>query len=243
MRSTLPILLLLNAALACGPLAQPRTPTPDAAASKDAAKPEAASPAETAVEARAEVIDSSWYQDAAGKPVFIGLLRNSGDIDLQLVEVIVTLRDGSGVVVSTETGFTVLDVVRAGETAPFQVLFFNDPGTWTEYEIAVQAYPATGILHTYRDFDVLSVQVRAIEYGRYVAAGELLNSGQSAAQYVQVTVMAFDAPGRLIGFASGYAALNALAPGETSPFEVTFYEPLNGEIDHVETIVEGILSE
>ncbi len=185
----------------------------------------------------AEVSDVSYYTDSIGGVHFVGLVNNIGRSDLMLVEVIVNLRDQGGTLVASSSGYAALQVVRSGETSPFEVLVFNAPKEWAKYEVAVQGLEAAFITPI-RTFELISSKGTAGSFGMYTIVGEIKNTGEQPAAYVQVAALLYDASNKLIGVQTTFAQLDKIPPGGTSAFEI-LVGSTGGKIDHFTLLFEG----
>ncbi len=194
-----------------------------------------------APQTKVDVLESNWYTDSIGTLYFIGIIKNSGNVDLEFTEAIATLRDDSGTLVGSASSFSTLDIIRPGEISPFKILFLNTPANWTKYEIVVQGQEAS-FLSSYRDFEIVSSQGKTADFGVYTIVGEVKNIGNKDAEFVEIIAIMYDANGKIIGTESTFAKLDKVVAGSTSPFEVLVLSIADGAIDHYDLIVEGTAS-
>jgi len=188
---------------------------------------------------QAEVVDINWYPDSIGNLYFVGIIKNTGTADIGLPKITVTLRDSAGAMVGSTSGFSCLDIVPVGEISPFRVIFPDAPKAWATHEVVVQADEAT-YYTSIREFEVVSSQGKEDPYGIYTITGELRNTGASDAESVEVDVVAYNASGQILGVEVGFAELDVVPAGGTSPFEVMLFSHVEGEIDHYDLYVEGL---
>jgi hypothetical protein len=185
----------------------------------------------------AEVAAINWYIDDVGYLSFVGVVRNTGTVSLEYVKPVVTLRDAQGAVVASEFTFTDLDVIEPGEMSPFILVFIDDVGGWTEYEVTVEAEEAL-YFEPYKDLEIISHNGRVDEYANYVVQGEVKNIGSEDAVFVGISAAFYDADNNIVATVYAFTTDHTVAAGGTSPFEIIAYEAA-GEIDHYELYVEG----
>lgn len=68
--------------------------------------------------------------------------------------------------------------------------------------------------------EVLSWSWKQTELGYYQAVGELLNTGDRNAEFVECIVTWYSQSGEIVGTDFSYAMLDIIRPGEKSPFKV-----------------------
>jgi len=74
--------------------------------------------------------------------------------------------------------------------------------------------------------------------GCYIVAGEVINTGSTNANFVNVTVKFYDSYGEILGTMSSPIARRILYPGEKSPFKVIFEDYKAKQVDHYEVSLE-----
>ncbi|MBN1285576.1 MAG: hypothetical protein JXB47_09270 [Anaerolineae bacterium] len=169
------------------------------------------------------LLQHGYYINSLGTPVILGEVENTGNVDLDKVEIIVMLYDGERFL-GSDNGFSFAEIVQVGERALFRAHFSDPPETWDRYEIQVQAEPASDYLKQ-RLYDGLTITEINVERrdSKWVAFGKVKNTGSRPMRIVQVVVGLYDAGDRLLGIADGYVDLDRLAPGVTSTFTVDTY--------------------
>jgi hypothetical protein len=185
----------------------------------------------------AEVVAINWYTDDAGYLNFIGVIKNTGTVSIEFVKPVVTLRDAQGTMVASEFTYTDLDVIEPGGTSPFTLVFIDEVGEWTDYEIVVEADEAL-FSEPYKDLEIISHSGRADEFMDYIIEGEVKNIGSEDAVFVEISAALYDADNNIVAVAFTFTTLDKVVAGGTSPFEIIVLGTA-GEIDHYELYVEG----
>ena len=75
--------------------------------------------------------------------------------------------------------------------------------------------------------EIIQIQSGADSSGDFKLIGELRNIGDEALEYQSFAVSLYDADGTLIGVESTYAELEEIAPGQTSPFTLITFTPVD----------------
>lgn len=240
---------LVLAGLACGSektVLSPTMPTTTEVEATEApvseAPTEAPEPTETPKPVMAaEVLSVGWYEDSIGSLWFVGELENTGDVDLASVEVIVSLKSGDGTLAAVDSSYAGLDVVYPGEVAPFSVLFFLEtPTEWADYEINIQTEAASSFDYatSYRDLEIVDSSGKAGEFAAYQIVGQIQNTGEQDAEFVEITVTLYDAGGNVVGVDSSYTEFDIVKVEQVSPFDIQVLS-VAGDVDHYTLIAEG----
>lgn len=188
----------------------------------------------------AEAVDIAYYGDDS--LYFIGLIKNTGNVDLEFVEIHITLRDSNGTLVASESSYSDLDVIPVGQISPFKVIFFDNPGAWQNYEINIEGDEA-GFLNPYTSFEVISSQGSVPSFGAFEIVGEIRNTGDSDAEFVEIIAALYDADNHVIGVDFTFSEFDKVTAGGSSPFELLLFNKASGEVDHYELYVQGNRSE
>ncbi len=190
------------------------TPTPAAIAEATGATPAAA--------VLAEITDIRWRKGVFGDLEFFGEVQNTGQTDASDVKVTVTLLNADGTVVSTDTGSALLALLRPGESAPFRVSFFRDPGPFAKFEAVVQAELASTYVQSsiHTTFEVTRERVRESDKGALSIVCEAVNTGALPAELIEAVVTAYGAGGQVVGVGSNFAEQSSVLPGGLATFSV-----------------------
>lgn len=194
-------------------------------------------------ERQVTVDDIRWYKDDFGDLIFIGQVRNSGSASVENVKITVSLLDGEGKIVSTESSNTVLDVVSSGRIMPFKIDFLEDPGEFEDFETVVQADQASEhtLEHKHQQFEVTRKHIKPTEEKRFAVVLEAVNQHSEAAESVETAVVAYNEDGNVIGVGQGYAEQPYIQAGEAGTVNIGF-STLAPIADHA-VFIEGQIIE
>jgi len=190
---------------------------------------EAATAAETEPEsepesAQIEILSMNAYIDTINTVHVVGEVENVGRAPATFVETAATLYDKDKNVLDTSFSYTYLDVLLPGEKSPFEVVFMGDaPSGIDSYRVQVQWHNAPGE-RPRRDIEILSHTGSTDQIGAYHIKGEVKNTGDQPATFVQIIATFYDADNKVVATAFTYTTLDTLGPSGTSPFELILTE-------------------
>lgn len=171
----------------------------------------------------------------------VGQVRNNAASSLEFVEVTAQLYDEDGRVLIEQADFITSDLVTPGEYAPFAMTFTDGaPEGTVRYDLQATGRYAELTTQSFYGSQNFAVSQEAIfdETG-LVLRGQVRNEGTATASLVKVIVTIFDSEGRVIGTDTTLVDRQRLAPGETSPYEVSFVE-LGGQPNSFIVTAQGI---
>lgn len=168
--------------------------------------------------------EAYWYLDSFDDLIFVGLLHNDGDAPAESASVTITLYSEDGDIVATESGSALLGRIPAGDSAPFKVDFWDNPGEFDRFEGIAQASGSGGWWgeEPYDGLVLSRERVRDEEEDEFSIVIEAENAGDALAGSLQVVVTAFDADGALAGAGHTYSERDVAGPAETATFDVSF---------------------
>jgi LysM repeat protein len=180
----------------------------------------------------------NFHETPVGSLWCLGEVRNLTGMDVEYVQVQVSLYDSDNLVLSTATAFTVLDIITAGETSPFAVLFAQPPTSYATYQvIPLSAEPSTYLGSRYRDLNVVEHEGQA--RGRlFVVSGRVRNIGEERATSVEVVITAYDSQDRVVAVREVEVQTSVLAPGASEAFTASI-SPLGDEIARYTVQLQG----
>ena len=180
----------------------------------------------------------NFQETPVGSLWCLGEVRNLAGMDVEYVQVQVSLYDSANAVLATAMAFTALDIISAGETSPFAVLFAQPPTSYATYQIiALSAEPSTYLGSRYRDLTV--VEHEGQSQGRlFVVSGRVRNIGEERATSVEVVITAYDSQGRVVAVREVEVQISVLAPEASEAFTASI-SPLGGEIARYTVQVQG----
>jgi len=191
-------------------------------------------PKPTPTPEKMEILSSNFYTDSVGYQHIVGEVRYEGNLIANFVEVIATLYKG-GEVVNSGFTYTMLEKLKDGEKSPFDIIIMN-PVETDEYKLQVQ-YKTTS-LEPFRGVKVLSHRGFYDEIGYYHITGEVENTGDCKASFVQIIATLYNSENKVIGASFTYTQIENLNSGQTSPFEITVLE-LPKKIDHYGLVTQA----
>lgn len=194
---------------------------------------EAVAPADTPTPSipELEILSHQSYEDSGWFHI-VGEVRNNSDRPMEFIEVVATLYDDTNNVTGTDFTYTYLNVIPPGGKSPFETGTDEYAGT-TQYKLQVQGSP--GDLP--RQDLVINSHNHYEDNGWLHVRGEVQNTGDSPAEFVQIVITLYDAAGNVVGTDFTYVDIDPLPPGGTSPFETgTDHYP---GFDHYEIYVQG----
>lgn len=168
----------------------------------------------------------------------LGEIRNDNDLSLEQVRVGVALLGKQNERLAEADGLVALNMVGAGEVAPFALLFDEVPGEFTGYQtFLLQAIPAY-VGAYYQDLVVENLTSTGEQGSAYTVKGTVRNSGAEKATNIQVVLTAYDLLGRVIATRKIVLDQFIVGPGT----ETTFTEilvPMGGAVARVHAVALG----
>jgi LysM repeat protein len=177
-------------------------------------------------------------ETGAGGLWVLGEIRNTTPALLEQVRGGITLLDGSGAILLTETGLSALDLVKPGESAPFAILVEEAPADFESYAaFAASAVPGYAGSY-YRDLEVREVSGHPAGSASYAVSGAVFNVGPEEAMAVEVILTAYDQESRVIAVRQITPPNSIIPPAGNVPFE-TLLTPLGGPVARVEAVAQA----
>lgn len=187
-----------------------------------------------------EVLGENLYEDPVGSLRFLFEVRNINDFDVESLRATVILRDADGEPVASQSGYSRLDVVRLGDTAPVMVVFFLVAPDFATHEVKIEAQEAdylSGLLHP--RLAVVDEEGRVGQWVPYEVLGEVQNRGNSAAQSVTVVITCYNEDGNVVAVGTGAPEQRVIPAGGSSEFLASI-GAVSGEIATCKVQVEGL---
>ncbi|GAB4475146.1 MAG: hypothetical protein Kow00124_15860 [Anaerolineae bacterium] len=198
--------------------------------------------------ARADTIGFSGlnaWLNASGGYEIAGQIANNSPGALEFARVTVQFFDSEGRMIADRDDFVPSDLILPGEYVPFSIVFPDGlPAGAVRYDISASARYADFNLRTFYGPENLAVTSAAefAESGLLVISGQVRNEGTQTAELVKVIVTVFDDQQRVVGTATTLVDRQTLAPGETSPYAVSFVE-LGGTPATFQVSAQGVLAD
>jgi LysM repeat protein len=178
----------------------------------------------TAVPIQVEVSQINSYQTPIGNLWLLGEVVNLGDLPVADVRLAIGLMDASGVEVGTVAAWAATPLIMPGQAAPFGVLVNEPPAGFEQPVVTVAGGESVADLGTqYVDLVVVDTAV-VPQNDRVQVAGQVQNSGQTAAQAITITATFYDSQGQVIGYQQ-QPLPDVLAPAQSQSFTLTAAPP------------------
>lgn len=182
-----------------------------------------------------------WTDSNGGFNVNAEVTNRSGG-PLEAVRITALLYDAQNNVLAQAETLLDAAVLRDGTTASFSVRFRDGrPAQAVRYELQGAARDAQYNLQTYLGPDSFLKGNEKASYnaaGDLVISGDLVNQTKQAAHAIRIAVTVYDLQRRVTGSQTAFVEKPDLLPGETSHYEVTFYQ-LAGTAGGFVTRAEG----
>ena len=140
-----------------------------------------------------------FHPSPLGELAVLGEVANPGAVDLERVQVRITLFDGLDRLLESKTAFTALDMVPPGGSAPFSLLFPEAPDDYQTFQAELLSAAPAYLGSLVRDFEYHDVEEDRETPGLLRLSGRIRNAGDVEAADVLLTVTAYDQQGRVIG--------------------------------------------
>jgi hypothetical protein len=185
-----------------------------------------------------QLLNYRSHETEYGSLRFYGEVSNNGNTEVASVEVVITLLDGTGKVIGTGSNYTQPDCLSPGERGAFAISVLDPPDTWADERVQLQWSPMSEWLRDmcYKAFSVSGVTVTSGDYGGLVVRGQVKNTGAQAASLTQVTFVGYDTAGKVLVVDFSFADIDPLAPGNSSPFEISFIDLDDPPASHKVTV-------
>lgn len=188
----------------------------------------AASPTATPAPAgEADVVAGDWkvVPNAIGGAYFFGEVINQGTEMASSIKVVVTLRDAGNAVLASEGAFLAQpSLIPAGEKRPFKGMIGSiDLSTVATQDIQIQfeTFDPSAFM---ADYYTISFAVTQPQWTADHITGEVQNTGEKPAQFVQISAIGYDAEGKVSTVETGITSLDQIAPGASSPFDISLFQ-------------------
>ncbi|MFB0537801.1 MAG: FxLYD domain-containing protein, partial [Anaerolineae bacterium] len=170
------------------------------------------------------LMSSHEYEDDLGFFTIVGEVRNDLQMNAGKVLVTATFYNANGDVIEEVSTSTMLDILLPGQRSPFALTLPKPVDLW-EYSLRITARPT--LEQPLSGLEVVQSRAYEDEVGFYHVTGEVENTGQRAADRVQVIVTLYDKWGKIVNAGFVYSEPRRVRPGEKAAFDCSFnYYPL-----------------
>lgn len=164
----------------------------------------------------------------------IGYVENKGNTPVEDIQVAASLLGSDGKTVASDQSIYERNVLPPGERSPFLVMFSQKPSGWESEKLQVQAKPlnprsfAAGRRAEGLKVEDSSLNPPANQFAGFTVSGQVKNEGDKVAEGVEVIAILYDAEGQPLGVGQTYTDLKEIAPNDTAPFSIDFYNVKEG---------------
>jgi len=183
-----------------------------------------------------------WYRSGSTWIEAYSEVGNYGQQNVEDVEVIFNVYDAGGTLVATDTGYSMVRVIRPGQSSP--VAFYLDvPGGYAiiesgRVELTVRNTWSCTSIDTQNSFELISHSGFEDSYGAWHVVGEVRNiRGVTIDLQVAAWIRGWGRFQDMIIAAENDWVWD-VTPGEQVPFEVIFWKDFGDSYDHYEIVLE-----
>ncbi|MBX3086316.1 MAG: DUF3426 domain-containing protein [Anaerolineae bacterium] len=187
---------------------------------------------------------SGMYAWTNPQGIFIvnGLVKNTSLNPMEAIRVTALLFDAQDNVLVEQPEVIAVEILEPGLTTPFSIRFRGGkPSQTVRYELRGASRYAETAVKTYLNDDNFlrgNVEAKYNADGFLTVTGDVVNKTQGLARFVKVIVAVKNEQEQIVATESVFLSKPDLLPGETSKFEVVFYE-LGGQAARFELRIEG----
>lgn len=169
---------------------------------------------------------------------FFGEIRNQSQSIQVNIEVRINLLNANGAIVASDTSPIDLAYLKAGETAPFQVLFNdnNPPRSFEKISVDVLSKAVNDENTLFYIHSNLSIEESSMQPGSVlnvpVVKGVVFNANDQPIQFPKVIITYYDARGAVIGVNTSFAETDEsnIMPADSRTTFESSYTVLSGEV-------------
>ena len=186
-----------------------------------------------------QIINARHYTDLGGTLHVVGEVQNNSGEPVEDVDVLVRLYASDGAMLTDERWSLPVNLIPAGDRAPFEVLFTHAPDNWATYDLEAGGEPADFMLrYTYGELEIAEHRGQVPDFGDYEISGLVRNVGDKDAKFVQVTATLYDGEGTVVGVDYTFVEADVMQAGGLSAFEITVFG-VAAPVDSYRLLVEG----
>jgi hypothetical protein len=187
---------------------------------------------------------SGMYAWTNPQGVFIinGLVKNTSLNPMEAIRVTALLFDSQDNVLVEQPEVIAIEVLEAGTTTPFSIRFRSGkPSQTVRYELRSAGRYAEAAVKTYLNKDNFisgNLEAKYNADGYLTVSGDVVNKTQGLAKFIKVIVAVKNDQEQVVATENVFLSKPDLLPGESSKFEVVFYE-LGGQAARFDWWIEG----
>lgn len=165
------------------------------------------------------VLSSSAWTDSAGYLHVVGEVQNPSASPTQFNQVVINYYNASGSLLTTDTTYTQLDPMTAGQKAPFED-DIQPPAGYDHYSVSGASGTPGGTPN--QNFTVKVTNDYTDSAGEHVV-GTVTNNNTTAAQFVQPVFTFYDSFGKVVDVNATFVSTDSsstVQPGQSAPFQL-----------------------
>ena len=166
------------------------------------------------------VVSHSSFYDSLNDLLVVGEVENVGDMATRFTKVTATFYNSLNQIVTSDYGYSSLDVLLAGRKSPFTISLLPSQGSLNVYNYTLSVswtdYPlgkALGLV-------VLSSSDHIDGYGYKHVTGQIQNQGTTNANFTEAIATFYDSTGKVVGTDWDYTEPLHLTPNQISTFDI-----------------------
>ncbi|HEX7976212.1 MAG TPA: FxLYD domain-containing protein [Anaerolineales bacterium] len=182
--------------------------------------------------------NDTWFISSLGSLHVVGEVSNDTRYHLGSVKVSASLLDRNGQILRTESAYTYLDFIPAGQKTCFDITFLEPPSSWDAIDLKAPNYtldgkvlPAAPILNTSGEY--------VKDSGDYIISGQVRNDQGSRINGVKPVGTLYNPAEKVIGCELTYVESMNLNPGAISSFKIDFYGRNYKDVNSFRVQVDG----
>jgi hypothetical protein len=180
------------------------------------------------------------WTNPQGAFIVNGEVTNQSGGPLEGIRITAILYDAQNNALVEQANVIPLEVLDDRAKAPFSIHFRNGkPSQAVRYELQAAARNAEYAISTHLGDDSFIRGNDKAQYnanGYLTVGGDVVNKTQGPARYIKATVTLYNEQQQVVATDNAFLSKPELLPGETSHFEVTFYEVGGNAARYVITI-------
>lgn len=178
-------------------------------------------PTPTATPMSYDISPINFQLSPSGRLWCLGEVENTAGVDLQQVQVAISLFDDAGELLAFNSASVELDVLPKGLRAPFAVAIDSPPERFATYQaVPMKGLPITRLGTYHLDLEIVSHQGEARGRSSYSVSGRVRNVGDRPARHVRVVITGYDEDGLVAAVRKVAPAVDELLPGRSAAFEI-----------------------
>lgn len=201
--------------------------------------------AENMPEPEGAVLSVDMIPDSIGNHYFLALCKNTGRVAIRSPHVTVRLYSADNTKIGSGTGYAFTNDLNPGEVTPVLILV-QKPAEYRRFETEYTAeypfvIPENGVFEKRFKGEISDVTLKMAGFGTsYKLKGNIKNTSEYNAKFVQVAAVIYNSSGNAIGYGSAFISEKVLKPGESDFFDM-YITTVAGKPDHYKLYYDGMV--